>query len=345
MRDDALLRAGDSGRTSKLTLQGGLRFDRAVELGARRSRKGPSAFLPTPLIFPETPGVDSYKDITPRVAATYDLFGNGKTAIKANVGKYLEATITASNYGIANPTSRIIAERHAQLDRRQRQLRRRLRSAEPGARRISARSGGDVCGAFSNRELRQERVQQHDRSGDSERLGRPSVRLGVRRLGAAGSAAARVDRSRLRPPLVPGLPRDRQPRGDAVRLRASSASSRRSIRACRAAAATRSSGLYDVNPALFGVTNNYITSSDNYGTQYQRFNGLDITRTPGSRNGLTIQGGFSVGKTTSDNCEIRAKLPETVAAQPVLPRRDGLPAAVQGARQLHDPEDRRADRA
>jgi hypothetical protein len=35
-------------------------------------------------------------------------------------------------------------------------------------------------------------------------------------------------------------------------------------------------GLYDVNPALFGVTNNYITSADNFGTQYQRFNGIDF---------------------------------------------------------------------
>ena len=37
-----------------------------------------------------------WKDITPRIGAAYDLFGNGKTAIKFNVGKYLTA-LTASN--------------------------------------------------------------------------------------------------------------------------------------------------------------------------------------------------------------------------------------------------------
>ena len=64
--------------------------------------------MPNPLVFPKTPVVDSYKDFTPRVAAAYDLFGTGHTAIKGTFGKYLESTITASNYGIGNPTSRIV---------------------------------------------------------------------------------------------------------------------------------------------------------------------------------------------------------------------------------------------
>ena len=55
------------------------------------------------------------------------------------------------------------------------------------------------------------------------------------------------------------------------------------------------SGLYDVKPALFGVTDNFITYSDKYGKQYQRFNGVDITASARPRNGLTIQGGVSWG--------------------------------------------------
>jgi hypothetical protein len=80
--------------------------------------------------------------------------------------------------------------------------------------------------------------------------------------------------------------------------------------------------LYDVNPLsatgqpLFGATNNYITSADNFGTQYQRFNGLDFNATARARNGLTLQGGFSFGKTTADTCEIRPKLPESAPLNP-----------------------------
>jgi len=74
--------------------------------------------------------------------------------------------------------------------------------------------------------------------------------------------------------------------------------------------------LYDVNPALFGVTNNFITSADKFGNQYQRFNGLDFNATARARNGLTLQGGFSFGKTTADTCDIRAKLPESAPLNP-----------------------------
>ena len=41
------------------------------------------------ILFPETKGVDSYKDLTPRMGVAYDVFGNGKTALKLNVGKHL----------------------------------------------------------------------------------------------------------------------------------------------------------------------------------------------------------------------------------------------------------------
>ena len=74
--------------------------------------------------------------------------------------------------------------------------------------------------------------------------------------------------------------------------------------------------LYDVNPAKFGVTNNYLTYSDNYGTQYQRFNGMDINGTARLKNGLNIQGGLSFGKTKADSCEVRDKLPELAPLNP-----------------------------
>ena len=42
-------------------------------------------------LFPRTDGVTGYHDITPRMGAAIDVFGNGKTSVKLNVSKYLQA--------------------------------------------------------------------------------------------------------------------------------------------------------------------------------------------------------------------------------------------------------------
>ena len=63
--------------------------------------------MPTQVSFPtgSTQGID-WKDITPRVGVAYDLFGNGKTAVKFNTGKYMEGL--SSLFGLdMNPIFRI----------------------------------------------------------------------------------------------------------------------------------------------------------------------------------------------------------------------------------------------
>jgi hypothetical protein len=51
--------------------------------------------------------VNSYKDISPRVGAAYDVFGNGKTALKVNFGRYLSPATNDQNYPLNNPANRI----------------------------------------------------------------------------------------------------------------------------------------------------------------------------------------------------------------------------------------------
>ena len=90
----------------RLTLQGAVRFDRARSWFPAQ-QEGPSRFLPTPIVIPETRGVDSYKDITPRMGAAYDVFGNGRTALKMNLGRYLEGAGVSGTYANTNPTLRM----------------------------------------------------------------------------------------------------------------------------------------------------------------------------------------------------------------------------------------------
>jgi hypothetical protein len=56
---------------------------------------------------PESDGV-RYNDITPRFGAAYDLFGTGRTALKFNMGKYLDAATIGGIYAGANPARRTV---------------------------------------------------------------------------------------------------------------------------------------------------------------------------------------------------------------------------------------------
>src|SRR6185503_8213544 len=69
---------------------------------------GTSAFNAAPIAFERTVSVRGYNDITPRLGIAYDLFGNGKTALKVNVGKYVEAATSDVIYSSNNPAARII---------------------------------------------------------------------------------------------------------------------------------------------------------------------------------------------------------------------------------------------
>lgn len=95
----------DQWTVGRASLQGALRFDRAWSWFPAEHNGAPEAsvFNPRPITFPRTTGVTGYNDITPRFGLTYDLFGTGKTSLKVNVGKYLQAANNQENYTISNP--------------------------------------------------------------------------------------------------------------------------------------------------------------------------------------------------------------------------------------------------
>ena len=102
--------AQDTWTHDRLTLQGAIRWDRAtsyapVELNGTTN----TSFLnPTPVTIQRTDGVNAYNDITPRVGVAYDLFGDGRTALKFNYGKYLAYAANDAPYTSTNPGATIV---------------------------------------------------------------------------------------------------------------------------------------------------------------------------------------------------------------------------------------------
>src|SRR5688500_15076550 len=106
----AALYVQDKWTRGRLTLQGALRYDRAWSWtpADHNGTDLTSRFNPAPISFPRTPGVDSFNDITPRFGAAYDVFGTGRTALKFNVGHYLDAATNDSEYTSNSPAARIV---------------------------------------------------------------------------------------------------------------------------------------------------------------------------------------------------------------------------------------------
>ena len=100
----------DKWTKSRLTLQAALRYDRAWSFtpAEHNGTELTSPFNASPISFPRTPGVDSFHDITPRFGAAYDVFGNGKTALKFNLGHYLDSATNDSEYTSNSPAARIV---------------------------------------------------------------------------------------------------------------------------------------------------------------------------------------------------------------------------------------------
>jgi len=95
----------------RLTLGGGLRFETASsfspadENGIIENHDFGNAHL-----FPRVDGVKGYRDIAPRMGAAYDLFGNGRTALKLHLGEYLQAASSSAGdvYTINNPAVTLV---------------------------------------------------------------------------------------------------------------------------------------------------------------------------------------------------------------------------------------------
>jgi len=303
----------------RLTLQGAFRFDVAKSWFPEQNI-GPDRFLPVAYSFPETKGVNSYKDITPRFGVAYDVFGNGKTAVKMNLGRYLEGVGVQLTYANSNPTLRIPTSTgpfgvpgvtRTWIDANgdltpNCDLSSPLANGNPGA--VNGGGGADFCGQISNLRFGQPVLTGNFdpdllsgwgvRAGDwslgvsvqQQLMQRMSIEVGYYRRSFDGFTVTdnlALTNADLTPYTVNAPQDSRLPGGGGYPI----------------------GTLYDVVPSKAGQVDNLSTLADKYGKEYQYFNGFDVTLSL-RQGGLTLQGGTSTGQNVADACEARDNLLE-----------------------------------
>ena len=306
----------DSGRSAALTLQGAVRYDHAASWFPEQTL-GPSKYFPNQDRLPGHQGRGRLQRLhAQRMGMAYDVFGNGKTAFKVNLGKYLEGVGVSTNYANSNPTLRIPTSTGPFGVQG---VNRAWTDADSdfvpdcdlnnlAAQDLRA-TGGDFCGAVSNTRWGQNVLTNNydpdllkgwgvrpsdwdfGASVQQQILTRMSVEVAFHRRSFARLHGAGQHAGGRRPST------------------ASSASPRRRIPSCPTAAATSCRASTTSIPAKFGQILNNVTDSSTFGDTSQVFNGVDFTVNL-RQGGLTLQGGTSTGQTTSEFCDVRRNLPE-----------------------------------
>ena len=302
--------AQDQWTVNRLTLQGGLRYEHAWswypagENGALTA----SRFLPTPVIFPRSDGVTGYNDITPRMGAAYDVFGNGKTAIKVNFSKYLQPANNESNFIQANPgvtlqttTTRTWTDngdRIPQCDLSNPALNGECGpwlNGNFGNPFNTTRVNPDIMHGWGNRPF----DWQFGVAVQQELLPRLSVDVAFNRRWWSNFYVT-----------------DNQALGSSD-FDQFSITAPASVGAQLPTAGQRLTFLKRNGNNPIGATSNYRTFQRDFGDEVYYWQGVDFTANSRMRNGLVLQGGFSTGAGHRDLCDVWAALPELVGANQV----------------------------
>jgi hypothetical protein len=311
----------DQWTRNRLTLQGALRYERAWSFfpEGMNGLLTDSVFGGPPRTLPRAEGVTGYNDIAPRIGMAYDIFGNGKTAIKANLSKYWQYAANDGVYIGTNPASTF-----AQTANRAWNDRTTFPVGDP--RNGNYTPDCDLMNPAAN--------------GECAALDNQNFFV-FRQTGNALSTATQID-----PALLGGWgirPYDWQfsvsvQQELLPRVSAEFGFSRRSwgnftVTDNRAigpqdfdtytftalsdsrlpTSGQPVSYLLRNNRTAFGAVNNYLTLASNYGDMAAYWQGVEMTVNARVKDGFTVQGGFTTGAGTRDICDVTDDLPELYA--------------------------------
>jgi hypothetical protein len=291
----------DRWTVKRVTVSGGLRYT-FFRIKYPDTVLGPSQWTPNRNI--NVPGTNgpTWHDLSPRSSVAVDLFGNGKTALKASLNHYLQAQDRSTLFGEqASPVGTLVVTTNRSWNDAN-------RNYVPDCNLLAPAANGE-CGAMSNPDFGSSRPgRAYDRDithgwgkraynwqfstgVQHEILPRISVDVSYWRT-TFGNFSVIDDRS-----ISPAdfdefsitAPADsRLPDGGGNRI----------------------TGLYTLKPEKFGVrADEFVTSASNFGDMSRHFNGFDVVLNARPRTGLLVMGGTSSQRESTNDCEVEFNSP------------------------------------
>jgi hypothetical protein len=314
---DAGIYAQDQWRVSRLTLNLALRYtDFNAAVPAQHVAAG--RFVPA-RDYPAIPSAVRWQDLSPRVGAAFDLFGDGKTALKASLSRYLNGD-AAGAANAKNPQNTVDSQATRTWSDDNRDY-------VPDCDLLNPVANGE-CGPLSNRNFGKPSLvtTTYDNAvihGWGKRFNNSEVSAGIQHtlwqgVSVSGTyfrrwygnfqvtdnlavAPSDYDPYCVTPPFDPRLP---------------------------GGGGNQICGFYDLNPRKVGQISNYVTFAKNYGKMTDVYDGVDLTVNARLARGATLQGGASIGREATNMCDVVGKVDLPAAALPFSSSTGGAPLAA-----------------
>ena len=269
----------DQWKVKRLTLNLGLRFD-YLNQGSPAQHEDPARFRANPIDFSPVPCGPCQTDLSPRLGASYDVFGNGKTAIKLGLNRYVLGRGGVLNNPATNlvtVANRTWTDANGDFIPQETELG-SLSNSNFGKPVINTRFDDSRLNGFGNRQYNWQTMV----SVQHELLSNVGINVGYYRTTWRNFSAtdnllvtpADFDPFCLTLPADPRLPGAGQP-------------------LC---------GLYDVKPTSFGRVDNLVVDAKNFGEQTDVYDGVDATINARFRTGAFVGGGLSTGREKTNTC-------------------------------------------
>ena len=287
--------------TGRLTLDGGLRYDYFRGYIPAMTLEG-GRFLPQGASFPAVDNALNYKDLSPRLGAAFDLFGTGKTAVKVSLGRYVNII---SNQDVTFRNQAPVLQMVTNTTRNWNDAN---GNYVPDCDLTNLNLNGE-CEAVSNRNFGSTVAGTTYADDVTHGFGkRPynwqgSVGIAHQLLSGVGLEVAYFRTSYGNFVVTDNVlvtPAD----FDSYSITAPSDSRLPS------GGGQVISGLYDLKPAKFGLVQNVVKNAKEFGKQSERYDGVEANLRGRLPRGALLLGGVSVGRTSTDNCEVARSLPE-----------------------------------